>query len=283
MTYWLFALNVCLMIAMPLILAWLIERQRRPGWSLFGMGALTFIVSQVLHIPFNWLVQQRFQLLPTDLTVSINLLIVALFLGLSAGTFEEMARYVAYRYWVTDARTWGKGLMFGAGHGGIEAILLGILVGIQYINIIAFNQGYFLDRIPTEQLPVVQKQIALILGLPWYDILLGALERAFALCLHLAMSLLVMQVFVRGQKRWLVAAIGWHALVDGLAVFASVRWNAYTTELAVGLLALLSLGVVFWLRTPEPAAPVLEPLPELPPLVFQSEVTAESLEKSRYS
>ncbi|MCA9962224.1 MAG: YhfC family intramembrane metalloprotease, partial [Anaerolineales bacterium] len=115
--YWPFVVNVCLMLSMPLVLAVWLERRRQPGWGLFGAGALTFILSQVLHIPFNWLVQQRFQLLPTDLQVTGNLLLVSLFLGLSAGLFEEIGRYLTYRYWMTDARTWGKGLMLGVGHG----------------------------------------------------------------------------------------------------------------------------------------------------------------------
>lgn len=284
MTHWPFVVNVCLMLTMPLALAIWLERRRRPGWGLFGMGAFTFILSQVLHIPFNWLVQQRFQLLPTDLQVTSNLLIVAIFLGLSAGVFEEVGRYLTYRYWATDARTWGKGLMLGIGHGGIEAILLGVLVGINYGAMTLLNQGKLLDRIPAEQLPLVQQQIEMVFNLPWYDVLLGALERAFALCLHLALSLLVMQVFVRGQKWWLWTAVGLHALLDATAVFMSVRWSAYVTELAIGVLAALGLGVIFWLRAPEPVEPELEPLPALRPLLLhEADVTAESLEKSRYS
>ncbi|MEZ4645248.1 MAG: YhfC family glutamic-type intramembrane protease [Chloroflexota bacterium] len=283
--YWPFVVNVCLMLSMPLVLAVWLERRRQPGWGLFGAGALTFILSQVLHIPFNWLVQQRFQLLPTDLQVTGNLLLVSLFLGLSAGLFEEIGRYLTYRYWVTDARTWGKGLMLGVGHGGIEAILLGVLAGANYVAMALLKQGKLLDRIPTEQLPLVQQQIEQVFSLPWYNILLGALERAFAICLHLALSLLVMQLFVRGQKRWLWAAVAWHALLDAVAVFMSVRWNAYVTELAIGILALLSVGIIFWLRTPEPVEPELEPLPPaISPLSLREiDVTAESLEKSRYS
>ncbi|MCA9978287.1 MAG: hypothetical protein KC413_21150, partial [Anaerolineales bacterium] len=59
----------------------------------------------------------------------------------------------------------------------------------------------------------------------------------------------------------------------------------YVTELAIGILALLSVGIIFWLRTPEPVEPELEPLPPaISPLSLREiDVTAESLEKSRYS
>lgn len=272
------------MITLPLALAIWWEQRQRPGWALFGMGAVTFVASQVLHLPFNWLVQQRWGLLPTDLSNTTNLLLTALFLGLSAGVFEEGGRYLTYRYWATEARSWRKGLMLGMGHGGIEAILLGVLAGINAVVMSAMHRGKLLAQIPEGQLPLVQQQLEMVAALPWYDILLGALERAFAICVHLALSLLVLQLFVRGQKRWLAAAVAWHTLLNATAVFMVVRWNAYVTELAIGVFALLSLGIVFWLRSPEPAAPELEPLPPPVPITARSlDVTSETLEKSRYS
>lgn len=284
MTYWPFVVNVLLMIAMPLALAIWWEQRQQPGWALFGMGAVTFVASQVLHLPFNWLVQQRWGLLPTDLSDTMNLLLTALFLGLSAGVFEEGGRYLTYRYWATGARSWRKGLMLGMGHGGIEAILLGALAGINAVVMSAMHRGKLLAQIPEGQLPLVQQQIEMVLSLPWYDILLGALERAFAICVHLALSLLVLQLFVRGQKRWWWAAVAWHTLLNATAVFMVVRWNAYVTELAIGVFALLSLGIVFWLRSPEPVAPELEPLPPPSPITARPlAVTSETLEKSRYS
>ena len=248
------------------------------------MGALTFIFSQVGHIPFNWLVLQRFALIPTDVTVFSNLLIYAAFLGLSSGVFEEGARYLTYRYWATEARTWGKGLMLGAGHGGIEALLLGVLVGVNYAAMAAIHRGAWMPAIPEEQWPLVQAQVTAVFSAPWYAVLLGAVERVFALCLHLAASLLVMQVFVRRQKRWLLASIALHGGANGVVVVTAVTWNAYISELALAVIALLSVGIIFALRTPEPVEPELPPLPAPGPApVIKIEMTADSLEKSRYT
>jgi uncharacterized membrane protein YhfC len=277
-------LNALLMIIIPVLLGRFIADRRNVGWGLFGIGAVTFIGSQVGHIPFNWIVLQRFQLIPTDTEILSNLIILSLFAGLSAGVFEEVARYLVFRYWATGARTWGKGLMIGAGHGGVEAILTGLLVALNVYFLAAMQGGAFMDQIPTEQLPLVEAQIEATFNLPWYMALLGALERVFAICFHLSASLMVMQVFIRGQIRWLFAAIFWHALLDATAVFAVTTWGAVITEVLVGIMALLSLGIIFWLRTPEPVEPALEPLPAVGPAKpLQIDVTAESLERSKYS
>lgn len=284
MIYLVFALNFLLMIGMPIILARFIAARRGAAWSLFGIGAVTFVVSQIGHIPFNYLILQRWQLLPTDTAVPANLVIYALFLGLSAGIFEEGARYLTYRFWAKKARSWGQGLMLGAGHGGIEAILLG-LSGLINVGALALIQrGMFVDAIPPEQMPLVQQQITAVFATPLPAILLGATERLFALCAHLAMSLLVMQLFVRGQIRWLGASILWHTLLNAVAVFAVVTWNAYVTEAIIGLFALFSVAIIFWLRTPEPIEPEIEPLPQMKPLqAVEIKATADRLEGSKFT
>ena len=283
MIYFLLSLNFLLMIAMPLALGWFIARRRGASWRLFGIGAVTFIAAQVFHIPFNFLVD-RSGILPENLSIVTNLVIVALFLGLSAGVFEEGARYLAYRYWARDARTWGKGLMLGAGHGGVESIIVGLLGGINFVALAAMRSGALLEQMPAEQLPLVEAQIEALFATPLHLALLGAVERIFALTAHLALSLMVMQVFTRGRIRWLLAAILWHTLLNAVAVFAINTWDAVVTEALIGVIALLSLGIIFWLREPEPIEEELEPLPEAgpaPPLA--AKVTEEALDRSRYS
>jgi hypothetical protein len=78
-------LAVLLMIFIPLGLAVWLRRRFEVPWVLFCLGILTFIGSQMVHIPLNnWL---------TDLGVigeigpdAPNLLRTAVILGLSAGT-----------------------------------------------------------------------------------------------------------------------------------------------------------------------------------------------------
>ncbi len=285
MIYILLSLNFLLMIVFPLAVGAYIARRYRPGWGLFGIGAVTFVLSQVGHIPFNWLILQQLQLIPADVTQTGTLVVYALFLGLSAGVFEETARYLAYRFWAKDARTWAQGLMLGAGHGGIEAIIVGGLGLINFVAMAAMRNGMLLETVPPEMMPQVQAQIDALFNTPLPLTLLGFVERVFAIASHLAMSLLVLQVFVRGQKQWLFYSIAFHALLNATAVIAVVRTNPVITEGLIGLIALGAVGIIWCLRRSEPAEPEPEPLPELvtPTEASTPVVTPEQLDDSKFS
>ncbi|MCA9868078.1 MAG: YhfC family intramembrane metalloprotease [Anaerolineae bacterium] len=283
MTYFLLFLNFALMLVIPIGVAMFIHRRTGATWRLFFIGAVTFVLSQVFHIPFNWLVQ-RTGLLPGDLESWGNLLITATFLGLSAGVFEETARYLTYRYWAKDARSWSRGLMLGAGHGGIEAILLGLLGAVNIVGLlVTLNNEALLSAIPAEQQAVINASLANLVATPWYGLLLGAAERVFAITAHLALSVMVLQVFRRGSLRWLFVAIGYHAVFNMIAVIAVTRVGPYATEGLLAVFSLLSLFIIFRLRSPDPTPVEPEPLPQ-PSVVDTADLepTEDVIDRSRY-
>src|SRR5215212_5914038 len=130
-----YLLNPVLMMALPVLLGLVLARRLGLPWRLYFIGAATFIGAQVVHIPLNLAIQNAVDagLVPTP-PATYGPLYSAVILGLSAGVCEEVARYLVYRYWLKDARHWRQALMFGAGHGGIEAILLGGLALLGAIN-----------------------------------------------------------------------------------------------------------------------------------------------------
>jgi uncharacterized membrane protein YhfC len=136
--------------------------------------------------------------------------------------------------------------------------------------------------VPEDQLYLVEQQINALFGVPASMALLGAVERVFALLLHLSASLLVLQALVRGKLYWLGAGILWHAVIDGVLVYAVFTWGAVPAEVVLGGLSVISLGIIFWLRRPEPVEKEIEPLPELKPPAPLN-ISGESLERSKYS
>jgi uncharacterized membrane protein YhfC len=281
--YFLLSLNYALMILIPIALGIFIHRRTGAGWRLFLMGGVTFVLSQLFHIPFNWAIQ-RAGMLPTDLSSWANLLLTALFLGLSAGVFEETARYLTYRYWAKDARSWSRGLMLGAGHGGTEAIIVGALAAVSFAGLVmTANNETIMSAIPAADQAIITDSLAGLLATPWYGLLLGAAERIFAIAAHLALSIMVLQVFLRGSLRWLFLAIGYHALFNMIAVVGVTRTGPYATEGLLAVFSLLSLYIIFKLRSPEPPPAELQPmpLPAVEPADLQP--TEEIIDRSRYS
>ena len=281
--YFLLSLNYALMILIPIALGIFIHRRTGAGWRLFLMGGVTFVLSQLFHIPFNWAIQ-RAGMLPTDLSSWANLLLTALFLGLSAGVFEETARYLTYRYWAKDARSWSRGLMLGAGHGGTEAIIVGALAAVSFAGLVmTANNETIMSAIPAADQAIITDSLAGLLATPWYGLLLGAAERIFAIAAHLALSIMVLQVFLRGSLRWLFLAIGYHALFNMIAVVGVTRTGPYATEGLLAVFSLLSLYIIFKLRSPEPPPTELQPMPL--PVVEPADLqpTEEIIDRSRYS
>lgn len=283
MPYLLLTINYALMLAMPVAVAALIARKTHASWRYFFIGAATFMASQVFHIPFN-IVVLRSGVLSTDFARWTPLVVYALFLGLSAGVFEEGARYLTYRFWAKDARSWSRGLMLGAGHGGIEAILLGLLAAVNLIALFfVLRSEPLMATLPPTAMDQINAQLSDITTQPWPSLLLGAVERAFAIVTHLALSLLVLQVFLRRNVLWLLLAIAYHALFNMAAVIGMVRTGPYTTEGILGLLSLFSVFLIFRLRTPEPVLPEPEAVEvPAPTPSLQLEPTSEALERSRY-
>lgn len=287
--------NGLLMVGLPVGLGLLLTRRFRLGWRLWWIGAATFVLSQVGHIPFNWVATRLFALgylpsPPAEWKLPFN----AVFLGLSAGLFEELARAAAYRWWASDARSWRKGVLLGAGHGGIEAIILGGLVLVAFANMLILRTPDAARLVPPEQMELVQQQVAAYWSAPWGITLLGAVERAFTLVVHIALSVMVLQAFTRRQPLWIVGAILWHAVLDAMAVYFSSTWGATTpgmlaVEGLIGLGALASLGIIFALRGKGTEVEVIEPPAEEPnppeKRAWPAEVdeTEENLDKSRYT
>ncbi len=275
-------LNGFLMIAMPLGLAIYLTRAWKLSWRFWLVGAAVFILSQVGHIPFNYGVGLLIN--PTALTwpKTAQTIFSAVFLGLSAGLFEELARYAMFRWWLKDARSWRKAVLAGAGHGGVEAIILGVLVFLAFIQLAAYRNIDLSTVVPAAQLELAKAQVADYWSASWYTTLLGALERLFTIPVQITFSVIVLQTFIRKQGFWLWLAVLYHAVIDAVAVLAVPSLGIYWTEALMAGFSLLSLVFLFKLRQPEPADPEPAPvlLAEIP--LKPVEETPENLDNSKF-
>jgi len=281
-------INALLMMIIPIILAIVLTRRFKSGWRLIWIGAATFIISQIGHIPFNILLTELFKrgILPSP-PENYALVFNAIVLGLSAGLWEELTRWGVYKWWAKDARTWRKGVLLGTGHGGVEAFLLGLLALYTFAQLLILRQVDISTVVPQEQLEIVRQQVQAYWSTPVYLSLLGALERSFTLVIQIALSVIVLQTFTRRQSRWLWLAIGLHAAVDAVSVYVISTWGAIAAEVTVAIFMFICLVLIFLLRQPETEHTDPGTAEELSqPDNIQIEPpqeSAENLEKTRYN
>src|SRR5215213_3278212 len=128
-------------ILYPLALGLFAWRRLGIGWRYFGYGALIFVLFQLVsRVPITLGIQA---LIVPQLQASRAALIAWIAISaLTAGLFEEIGRYVGYRWLMKrDPKTWAKGVMYGLGHGGIESMLLiAGLVAITLIQVLALTR-----------------------------------------------------------------------------------------------------------------------------------------------
>jgi uncharacterized membrane protein YhfC len=250
--YIIHALNGLLMIAIPICLAIFCNSKLRKSWRFWWIGGTVFILSQVGHIPFNYL--SGLVLNKTSLVMwpkTYQLIFNAVFLGLSAGLWEEGARYGMYRWWVKKSRNWSDGVCLGIGHGGFESAILGILALYSFIQLATIKNLDISTLVPNDQLASTILSIKQYWAMPWYDSMLGSVERILTLPIQICISVLVLQAFTRKKIRWLWIAILFHAVIDATAVLFISLSNVYITELVVAIFSIVCIGLIFVLRQPE--------------------------------
>jgi uncharacterized membrane protein YhfC len=231
------------MIIMPIILWIYFTRKFTLAWRLVLAGGLTFIASQVLHIPLVIGIGSFLQ--------SVPLIVNAIILGLLAGIFEETARYILFKLILKNTRSWKEGILVGLGHGGTEAILLGILAAVGFVTMIGYRNIDLstVPSIPADQLELARQQVEAYWSTTWYIALMGFVERVFAVCLHVSLSVMVMYAIVYGKPIWFWLALLWHAFVDAVAVYVVQEVGILAVEGLVAVFALISLWIVFKLRS----------------------------------
>lgn len=193
-----------------------------------------------------------------------NVWLYAVYGGLMAGLFEETGRFLAFKTVLKKHQHRDvNALMYGAGHGGIEAV---VLLGITMINNLTYsviiNAGSteaLLAPLTGDLKAQVQSAIQALCTTPAHHFLLGGVERIFAVALQISLSVLVWFAAKRPGKRCLFpAAIGLHALVDAATVILSGKCgNLILVEVGVGVFALLYVLIakLVWKANAQKEAP----------------------------
>jgi uncharacterized membrane protein YhfC len=120
----------------------------------------------------------------------IELFIFAVVFGLAAGVCEEGSLYLVYRYLLaaSDAhvdRRWKAAVSLGAGHGGCEAIMLGVIVLSTLIKMNELRHADLSKLLEPEQLLEAQEKLDWYWSMPWYELFMLAVDRVSVMMYHM--------------------------------------------------------------------------------------------------
>lgn len=244
-------------LILPLGLGVFFWKRAKGQWRFFLTGCIVFpVFALVLEQTVHGLVLGG----AVGAVIQGNVWLYALYGGLMAGIFEECGRWLAFKLTLRWNRGRGDALMYGAGHGGIEAVLVAGMTMVNNIILsLALNRGG-MEAVEAIMGPVPEAQMAALQSLCSYPAgmyLWAGFERLVAVGLHIVLSVLVyVSVKRSGKGFWFPAAILLHALVDMVAVLSNARLPIAATE---AITALLTAGVIFlarreYIRVAQPGA-----------------------------
>lgn len=256
-----FLFVAALEILVPVVLGYLIVRKYSIPWKLFGLGALSFILVQLIHTPLVIIIQQPIYsalkgVFPEG---TLALGIFSLVLGFLAGIFEEPARYIVFRWIFPRLRiplTKDRGLLFGAGWGGVESIIVAILLVLTMVSYIyapmvneeelqAANQSIG-GTLTQEQIQQILAQNDALLQITPVDLLPGLAERLMTIIHHLAWTIMVLASVAFGRYLLLLLAILWHIVIDAIAVYLAQTSGVIPAEVVIFISTLLAIIYLYW-------------------------------------
>ncbi len=203
------------------------------------MLIFAFIIESLVH-------QVVLNMSPAGSVIFNNVVLYVLYGGLLAGLFEETGRFVAFKTVMKKYR--GKdinALMYGAGHGGFEVlVVLGItMIGNIYLAVMA-NTGMVSSLVanaPAESAAALQTQIDSLAAIAPATFLLGMFERVSAVIAHLSFSVLVWFAVKKGKTILYPVAILLHALLDCVTVIvyrSGIPHAEIITEIVIFIVAI---------------------------------------------
>lgn len=212
--------------------------------SSFFIGAATFILfAMILERILHAVV-----LGTTGTLLTGNVWLYAIYGGLAAGLFEETGRFLAMKFCMKNTLNRENAILYGIGHGGIEAILL---VGLTYVNNLIYtlliNSGSLTSLLSvydanTQQ--TVLRQLTALGTTPSYLFYMAGVERINAMLLHVVLSYLV-YLAVRNRKTGLyVLSVFLHALVDAGFILLSSKLSLVLCEVILFAAVLLLAFVI---------------------------------------
>ncbi|MCI7767609.1 MAG: YhfC family intramembrane metalloprotease [Oscillospiraceae bacterium] len=204
---------ICIIIPIAAMIIYK-KKNKEVKISSFFIGAATFflfalVLEQIMH----------YFMLPV---VSVSTVTYVIYGVLAAGIFEETGRFIAFKTVMKKRNDPKDAVMFGLGHGGIEAIILAGITMISYGATAVMTNMMGLDAMVSmssgenaETAELVRAQFEAMAAVGLGTIFINIPERIIAMTFHTAMSVMVFEsARVKGRGFMYPVCILFHAVLD---------------------------------------------------------------------
>ncbi len=222
-------------IIFPIIVGVYLHRKFNLNWRFFMIGALVFVIFALVIEGFiNSTLINRTEL---GNLLKENILLMALYGGFMAALFEEAGRYIGFKYFMKKDNDPSMSLMVGAGHGGIEAILivgLGLISNVFIASLINSNSEIlsFLESSDPQNYSLIMESFETLSEMSPPLFLLAGLERVTVIFFHISLSVFVFKAAKnRKQISYLFLAFFLHFIFDFVVVLVADSISMYLVEL----------------------------------------------------
>jgi uncharacterized membrane protein YhfC len=239
------AVSGVILIVAPVAVARMLKARWKMPDKMFFRAGLFLLVIEIFHMAVvgnGTSAFPQFFAMPTA--------VQALILGLLAGLFYELGRYVAMDRFFRNVRDRKEAIYFGLGFSGLETIMFGILLFIGTFAIYTLANtsdlaASFSTASPKdlEQLKAFQEQaLQLVNGNPLLA-LAPVLERLSLGLIDIAMTLVMILCFQRGDTKYAWAAVAFRVLfVSSLYIVSN--YNTAAGELVFAAFAAISFYII---------------------------------------
>lgn len=262
LTGMIFSLVIAIVVPIVLLIIWKVKTQSKISSFFIGCGTFVLfalILEQILHIVVLGAAGE---------SLTGNVWAYAIYGGVCAALFEETGRFLAMKFVMKKNLNKQNGIMYGIGHGGIEAI---IIVGISEISniatVIAVNSGAIdsiLKAIPDETLRAeTYEQLSTLWTTSGTVYFAAGVERISAIALHICLSYMVYKAVADRKISNYFFAMLVHFLVDCITVLLNqgLKCNIWILETVLFIsVAALCYFVVKDYRNRQENIPVETPL-----------------------
>lgn len=203
-------------------------------WGCTGFIVFALILEQILHMVVLGM---------SGNAIKDNIWLYALYGSLAAALFEETGRFIIMKFFMRKRLERQNALLYGIGHGGIEAILLVGFTSISNMVVsLMINTGKIdtvFTGLDSASQDLIYQQLSQLCTSPPYQFFLGGVERISALIFQIALSIIVYKAVKYEKFRYLILALVLHFALDFIAITAQNYFNVIIVEIIILIISLV--------------------------------------------